>query len=139
MIEPEQLKKNQVWRHLKTRDLYVVTDPCATLENTREPVVIYRTEGGPQWVRPQCQFLDGRFELVPESELLDITRRTGARFPGRKYFCAKAFTAHERQCEIFTDEDERDSWLEEKRAENFVACGITPTAFSKTLRRLKKP
>jgi hypothetical protein len=63
----EPIRSGQLWRHTKTGWNYRIV--CLGLnEADQVPVVCYQaTHGvGPVWVRPMDEFLDGRFERVPE-------------------------------------------------------------------------
>lgn len=58
----------QMWRHKTRGSTYEVlaraTMQCADNPLDDAPVVIYRDLMGYTWVRPESEFLDGRFELV---------------------------------------------------------------------------
>lgn len=68
--EPEQLKlpfpvTKGLYLHRKSGHRYEVTGQ-AILEKDLTPVVLYHREGsgGPVWVRPLDEFMDGRFTLL---------------------------------------------------------------------------
>lgn len=48
------------WTHVKSGGQYVVLHPVV-IENGLVPAVAYSKRGGPIWVRPVEEFLDGRF------------------------------------------------------------------------------
>ena len=53
------------WKHVKTGDIYVV-ESIGLLEESLKVMVTYRaySKGGPLWIRPLNEFLDGRFVRV---------------------------------------------------------------------------
>ena len=54
-----------LWRHKKSGGLYVVKEKCR-IEATAEPGLLYKSEKtGELWVRPETEFLDGRFVHIP--------------------------------------------------------------------------
>lgn len=68
---PEATLWGHRWRHVKSGRTYRVT--ClGILENDLKPCVIYRAEdGGPVWVRPHAEFVDGRFVCIDQEETPD--------------------------------------------------------------------
>lgn len=63
VIEP---KNGEVYRHVASRNTYVILSACARLEWNMDHVVVYQDlVNGKTWVRPYHQFVDGRFERVP--------------------------------------------------------------------------
>lgn len=56
----------ETWRHVRTGGLYTVLSRDALVEATLERVVVYQAAGAGQvWVRPEQEFLDGRFVREP--------------------------------------------------------------------------
>lgn len=57
------LAPGELWKHLKSKRIYVVLGACR-LEATNRPGVLYTPVGGEGsiWVRDEQEFLDGRFE-----------------------------------------------------------------------------
>jgi hypothetical protein len=55
------------WKHVKTGNVYRV-HCVATIEATMTPSVVYEREDHTpgRWVRPQSEFLDGRFERLKD-------------------------------------------------------------------------
>ena len=53
---------NTIWIHLKTGKFYVVV--CkAQLEKDQTPMIVYRSlSTGRIWIRPEAEFMDGRFK-----------------------------------------------------------------------------
>jgi hypothetical protein len=61
------VRRNQLWRHIKSGGLYRVTD-IVRLEATKELLVVYQSCALPpkashDWARPLAEFCDGRFKL----------------------------------------------------------------------------
>ena len=58
------IEAHTLWRHKKTGGLYQIVTR-AKIEATMENAVVYRSiEHHGTWVRPEAEFLDGRFERV---------------------------------------------------------------------------
>lgn len=55
------------WVHIKTGGSYTLI-ARGMLESNREPVVIYRGKDDRVWVRPEAEFMDGRFERIENPE-----------------------------------------------------------------------
>ncbi len=123
--------KNQVFRHIKSGGLYVVTDDRAVWEPTLEPVVTYQSlETKKRFVRLRSVFEDGRFEAISKDEMLQISRTTGVLVPGWKYLFSYASRyngkAQEVRVEVFdgTDEEaleELEIWNNNRDDEGFNA------------------
>lgn len=70
------MNRGSVWQHTKTRGFYVVLGQCR-IEATNTPAVRYMpVNGGVEWVRPEDEFLDGRFVEVTEMAAGDRRRPT---------------------------------------------------------------
>lgn len=64
MTYDEPPHEGSIWRHDKTGGHYVVLGGCR-LEVDGEPAVLYEPAGGgTRWVRPESEFMDGRFQPV---------------------------------------------------------------------------
>ena len=86
--------KNQVFRHIKSGGLYVVTDDRAVWEPTLEPVVTYQSlETKKRFVRLRSVFEDGRFEAISKDEMLQISRTHHAITARRKKCASRCLTA----------------------------------------------
>ncbi len=60
------MNRGSVWRHEKSGGFYVVLGQCR-IEATNTPAVRYMpVDGGTEWVRPEDEFMDGRFVRICE-------------------------------------------------------------------------
>jgi len=69
----DENKPRELWRHKKRGGTYEVLhrgrmqidhDLDSLGYRDYEDIVVYRAEDGTVWVRPECEFMDGRFERV---------------------------------------------------------------------------
>lgn len=62
------VRRGDVWRHVARGSVYRVVNigrmQCAGTLDMQATVIYQGLEGGPIWVRPKTEFLDGRFEPV---------------------------------------------------------------------------
>ena len=64
-LDPEAPTGPAVYRHKKRGTTYRLIG-FAVREADQEPMVVYQdTESGIWWTRPDSEFFDGRFEIVP--------------------------------------------------------------------------
>ncbi len=72
-----------LYRHLKSGVIYNLI-MTAKMEKDQEAVCVYRSmETFAVWVRPEAEFHDGRFELLPPEE---AQKYIDANFPARNLF-----------------------------------------------------
>ena len=72
----EAREEERAWiathRHIKTGGLYRVVTR-ANMEADLAQVIVYDSEDGTAWVRPEAEFNDGRFEAI-EARALDTSQ-----------------------------------------------------------------
>lgn len=63
----DEIKPRELWRHKKRGGIYeVIHRGRMQIDGNldHEKVIVYRAEDGTIWVRPEYEFMDGRFERV---------------------------------------------------------------------------
>lgn len=60
---PQHPLQGTFWKHLKTGGVYEIIR-VARIESDLTPAIVYESMRGEVWVRPEAEFMDGRFEQV---------------------------------------------------------------------------
>lgn len=60
---------NNIWRHKKTGNLYIILADDMLIESTMERAICYVSlHDNRKWIRPHKEFYDGRFEVLNSME-----------------------------------------------------------------------
>lgn len=60
---PQKRLVGTLWKHKKTGGLYTIVR-AAKIEADLTPAIVYEDRSGNVWVRPEAEFMDGRFEPI---------------------------------------------------------------------------